>query len=528
MQLIKIFLLFLLLGFYTEMVTAESFLKTYHLPPLSRVPSTDSLQKQLNNSKVLQRAEAVSIPLTMIETHTIYEQRLRQSLTENVPQWAVDVPVIVFSDAESSRLNAVLAQLQGSHKIILTAQTIVMDEPLRLPSDTWLVGNQTVFLAMNNDITDTVIINAAKNVQLSNINIKTQGTGVRIVNSQLIILNNLSFTAPARGVVIQDSAMIELAQLIVTHPQQGGIVLQGDTHHVWLHNSQISDGQNPDNNGAGVLLTDMQVLPTTINFPTNGLAQAIFPLMPAPHALLIEENRITGHFAQGIYSDGGYGNLILRNYIADNDKEGLCLDFGSVNNVIQENTFIHNGFRSHQTDESLKQDLVFKFGKLADGSSVAKLPAISLDNAAQNLLIWNTVRDGAGDGIKLVRSGLRNLILFNTLMNNNQGENSRFHFFGILLGNAGLEPELTHNTPDEQSLDFLPAIENIVAANVIYNNHYSGILLDKDSAFNDIYDNMVRHYQNMPLESASSRFNSIVGNSWQITEEKSGWFDWFH
>jgi len=213
-----------------------------------------------------------------------------------------------------------------------------------------------------------------------------------------------------------------------------------------------------------------------------------------------------------LYIDGGYGLVIQHNQIMHNDKEGMCLDFGAVNNIVMENVFEGNGYRARQTDDDLRHDLVLGFGRLADGSAVAKLPAISLDNAAQNLLLWNIVRDSAGDGIKIVRTGIRNLIMFNTLMDNNRGTNSRFHFFGVLLGSAGLEAEIdSSNHP----LDFLPAIENIVAGNLIYGAHWAGILLDREAAFNDIYDNMIRHYQHLPLESASTRFNSIVGNSWQ-------------
>lgn len=70
-------------------------------------------------------------------------------------------------------------------------------------------------------------------------------------------------------------------------------------------------------------------------------------------------------------------------------------------------------------------------------------------------------------------------------------------------------------------LDYLPSMENIIAANVIDGEHYWGILLDREVAYNDIYDNTVHHQLKEPLASATKAFNSIVGNSWQIPEKES-------
>jgi parallel beta-helix repeat protein len=216
--------------------------------------------------------------------------------------------------------------------------------------------------------------------------------------------------------------------------------------------------------------------------------------------------------AQGVYFDGVYGSVLRANQISDNDKEGICLDFGSANNILMENSFVNNGRRARQSDQDLGKDHVMGFGRLVDGSAVSKLPGVALDNAAQNIILWNTIHHNSGDGIKIVRTGIRNLFLSNTIVGNNQGNNSRFHFFGILLGGAELEPGID---PANHPLDFLPPLENIVAGNVIYGEHWSGILLDRGATFNDIYDNTVHHFINQAIESASKHPNSIIGNSWQ-------------
>jgi len=60
--------------------------------------------------------------------------------------------------------------------------------------------------------------------------------------------------------------------------------------------------------------------------------------------------------------------------------------------------------------------------------------------------------------------------------------------------------------------DFLPCYENTIAYNVICSQHYSGVLLDFDAAFNDIYNNTIFKFSNLPVEAASREFNSIVDN----------------
>lgn len=70
---------------------------------------------------------------------------------------------------------------------------------------------------------------------------------------------------------------------------------------------------------------------------------------------------------------------------------------------------------------------------MADGSSPAKLPGISLDNTAYNTIYGNIVRDNYGSGIKAVRSAFSNTILCNQIIDNNRGASDTFHFFGIEL-----------------------------------------------------------------------------------------------
>ncbi|RKZ76714.1 MAG: hypothetical protein DRQ57_02625 [Gammaproteobacteria bacterium] len=504
-----------------QTVYAESLLQQYHMPPLERAANTDPAKILLDNARALKRAQAVSIPFTAIEDPKTYQNNLRDDIQAGLPSWAKNTPHVDFSGNKISELNKLLQSLSGQHRVSLQGQTIMADEVLLLPSEILLLGNNATLTAptVQNPATVLIAANSGKSGMID-FAIETTGLGIMIAGAQGVIMRNLRFLNSGRAIaILNNSRFIEIEQVQINQPQQGGILIQGNVSYVWLHDSDIRNGQRADNGGAGLLISDALAKKDFENSTlADSLTEPLWPIHPAPHALLIENNTFSGHRTQGLYIDGGYGLVIQHNQIMHNDKEGMCLDFGAVNNIVMENVFEGNGHRARQTDDDLRDDLVLGFGRLADGSAVAKLPAISLDNAAQNLLLWNIVRDSAGDGIKIVRTGIRNLIMFNTLMDNNQGTNSRFHFFGVLLGSAGLEAEIdSGNHP----LDFLPPIENIVAGNLIYGAHWAGILLDREAAFNDIYDNMIRHYQHLPIESASSRFNSIVGNSWQTAHPKS-------
>lgn len=182
------------------------------------------------------------------------------------------------------------------------------------------------------------------------------------------------------------------------------------------------------------------------------------------------------------------------------------------------NTFENNGFRFHQSDHDLEIDNVLPHGRLADYSSPAKLPNISIDNSGLNILNNNTISNAAGDGIKMVRAAFRNIIYGNNIMNNNQGQNSIFSFAGILLGSAGSEMK-----NDKSGLDRMASYENIIFANIIYGQHKIGILSDIRCQYNDIFDNFVHKQLEAPAIQLSTP-NYFTGNNFSInTTLKAGY-----
>lgn len=73
-------------------------------------------------------------------------------------------------------------------------------------------------------------------------------------------------------------------------------------------------------------------------------------------------------------------------------------------------------------------------GRMDDGSSKAKLPGVSLDNAAYCRVENNSIEGNWGDGVKFVRSVYACTVARNIIANNNRGVNDRFHYFGVLVG----------------------------------------------------------------------------------------------
>ena len=516
MKFCHILIYIVLLFSLNTVASAESLMTRYQLPPLERIVLTQDEQGRaakllLDKARVLQRAQQVSIPFTQIEDPTTYTEKLRTEIQAHLPV-PTNSQLTVFKGDKVSELNQLLQSLPAPRYLTVQAPTIQLDEFLKIPSDTTLSGRNAE-LVTETSLDSAAVVIVGNNIVLKDFTVKTSGLGIQVSAAQNVILRNLHFSKVARGIAIENNShFIELDQVVITD-SRAGMSIQQDVSHVWLHHSVIRNSLRADNGGAGLLVSDAkprEKLEESTN--SSALTETIYPPAPAPHALLIENNEFSHNVAQGVYFDGVYGSVLRANQISDNDKEGICLDFGSANNILMENSFINNGRRARQSDQDLTDDLVMNFGRLADGSAVSKLPGIALDNAAQNLILWNTIRDNSGDGIKIVRTGIRNLFLFNTIISNSQGNNSKLHFFGILLGSAGLEPNVD---PANHPLDFLPPLENIVAGNSIYGKHWSAILLDHEAAFNDIYDNIAHHFTHTTLEQATQRHNSIVGNSWQ-------------
>jgi parallel beta-helix repeat protein len=123
-----------------------------------------------------------------------------------------------------------------------------------------------------------------------------------------------------------------------------------------------------------------------------------------------------------------------------------------------------------------------KMGLMTDGSSKAKLPGVSLDNAAYTRIENNCIEGNWGDGVKFVRSVYGSTVARNIIANNNQGENDEFHFFGVLIGVA-------QRQHPEQS-DF-PSCYNQIVENDILGPHHAGVHLLANTTGNQVQNNRI-------------------------------------
>lgn len=293
--------------------------------------------------------------------------------------------------------------------------------------------------------------------------------------------------------------------------QAGALYIAGDVSQGLIEGNTIINNGGSSNWMAGIVLTNAvpareddiwSVFDGRHQFPNiNGKSQ-----LDCPHNMIIRNNKIEDNASVGIYSDGAYGCFILNNMLYQNDKEGISLNHGTIGFYLSENILAYNGRRMNQFDDELKSDFVHELGRMEDGSSKAKLPGVSLDNAAYNIFENNKIVNNYGGGIKMVHTAIRNLVIGNVIRDNSLGQNDILNFYGIELG-AG-----SHGM-ENVGVDYTADYENIICKNIISGKHCSGIFVDEECYINDIFDNVVMDSEIYGIEAVSLKFNSIVNNT---------------
>ncbi len=514
------FLVCALILLYIVEAAAEDITVRYSLPPMRRAPVTSAANNILKKAGVLQYAAEMPVNYTEVMDTARFVNDLRRSIQSYVRVISHGYSTVLFKGKTGSELNIFLKMLPTNSKneVILLETEISLDEPVRLRNNTIIKGSMTRFIAKNVDFAflgKDIAGAGLKDLVID----RPKVAGVILLNTKGCIFRNIEISdSLEKGIVIRgQSSFINITHSRFKNNIRGGIMVHDGSHHILIDHCDIYGGNNSSNWSAGVVLSSVG------HVSEEGIRDAFDQYYFYPRDMsfkkgrvasrnIIEASHIHNNQSSGIYVDGGNGNVITGNYIVNNDKEGLCLDFYSVGNIVESNILTENGFRRFQSDDDLEHDAVLKFGRLADGSAASKLPNISLDNAAYNIIISNTISGAAGDGIKIVRSGFRNIFGLNSITDNNVQGNSVFTFFGILLGSAGSD------TDDGSGLfDFLPSVENIIFGNTIYGPHKSGILIDRGSIYNDIYDNVIMKQKGEPVIELD-RPNSVIGNNFNALQ----------
>ncbi len=132
--------------------------------------------------------------------------------------------------------------------------------------------------------------------------------------------------------------------------------------------------------------------------------------------------------AQGVYLAGALACRVSRSVLARSNKEGVCFDWGTALCELTLSVVSGNGRRAALSAEEIRADFIGRFPLLPDGSSAAKLPGISMDNAAFNAVSHNLLVGNHGGAVKFVRACVGNRVEMNAGWSNSAGNNRHMRF----------------------------------------------------------------------------------------------------
>ncbi len=482
----------------------------YQLPPLKNHPD-DSLWQSVQGTQVMARAQ--SRKLAAFSASQAW--RLSEVTFARAKARAEELPVgspRIFTGNRASALNAEIAQ-GGAASIKVSGPQLLVDVPLRIGNDHVNLDLGEVQLRADKSIGPYMVrVEGAHDVRIRGGVFVAGNYGVLVRQSKHVVLRGLVMDSLAGGgVLITDAEDVVLWGSHFRRLGGAPIMLHGNTFNTTVAENDVSDNLNSSNWRAGIVITDRNA--DLAKDPNSLLNPDLFGVreqpmaerVNIPHDNVIALNHIAGNQSSGIYSDGAARTVFTGNRIESNAKEGICLDNGSLANVVAYNLVQANGKRWGKSDFELQREFIFGFGRLPDGTSPAKAPAISMDNAAYNEVLFNEVDGNFGGGVKMVRTDFYNFVGLNTIVDNNEGQNARFHFFGVELGSAKADVQV-------KDLNFMPSRGNIVFGNLIRGSHYSGIFFAEGADNNDAFDNTIFGATKWAMESVIVQRNSTLND----------------
>ncbi len=407
----------------------------------------------------------------------------------------VPLRVIPPDDFNANRLFSEIAALpENGGEVHLPAGRIELTETLKLRTGVSLVGVLGMTELVFKDIDFGLMIQGDNRVRVENIRIRHQGTNkfcaaILVTRASDILFSQVEILAPrAVGFLFSDEVYrARLERCTVYEADIVGFMMIRDVQDTVL-DSCIAERCKQ----SGIFLTDLKLPPeiepldfqAQIHYTTEiiGNFGPFSPADPAPYRNTLINCSFRHNRKMGITTDGVGYLRVINCVIAENDYEGITIDNGSWYCQVQNCHIYGNGKRALQHQIELTQDFVEDMGLMADGSSQAKLPGISLDNAAYTRIENNCIEGNYGDGVKFVRSVYSCTVANNLIVDNNRGVNKKFHFFGVLIGVA----QRQHS---EQS-DFASCYNQIVK-NDILGVHHAGVHLLPGTTGNMVQDNHI-------------------------------------
>ncbi len=483
----------------------ESLLDMYGMPPLARMEAAEA-QTLVDNLLIMKRVHNLGYE----ESDFLTPEKSYKLIYTDVADYMHNRDYGSYYEFDGQKISELNAFMKGRKNayIRLTASEMEWDETLIPVSDVTIDADGVGF-TITKELDKAVHIVGLENVALRNFTIEdgVYNWGIFIVNSRGVsvedtVINNAAYKAL---VVLGENMYLDISRCSIDNSGNGSVILNGDISRVIFESNTITNTKGTPNFSAAVVITSIPI-PDYDTAYNPFVEEPICDRYDSPHEMVILNNYVYKSNSSGFYSDGSYCNYFIDNTLYLNDKEGICLDAGSFGNYVSGNTIKQNGGRRRQTLADLENDFVQDFGTLSDGSSPAKLPGLSIDNSAYNIVMNNYICDNYGSGVKMVRVGVRNIVSDNIIANNNRGQSETFHFFGIELGYAA--------KPDYETvmLDFAACYENIICRNIITGEHYAGIFMAEECYINDFYDNVIMDAVFWSMESLSARFNATSNN----------------
>ncbi len=487
-------------------------LSRHSLPALERMEKNDQDQ-YVNGLEVIGKAALIGIDKEKLLYPEIMISDLEKRISVIANGYDGSRESVAFQGTTSEELQQVIDD-HSDAIIDIQVDEIQLHNTVILKDNTVINGNGVTFRA--DGLQFGFVGENASNIYINDICIEGNiEYGIYLVDCSGISVSSCEINGMQQKAmcIIGTTKGLAVTNNQMCNNQSGGLFIAGNVSDGIVDSNNILDNGGTSNWMAGIVLTSVvpndkyniwEMFDETHHFPHRGNYHA---QIDCPHELIISNNRVMYNTASGIYSDGAYMCYVLNNTVYQNDKEGICLDYATIGFYLKENVVKENGRRARQTDEDLRMDFVLEAGKMEDGSAKAKLPGVSLDDTAYNVIENNIVANNYGGGIKMVRTTVRTLILENIVRDNNMGQNDMFHFFGIELGAAAGDVNGANT-----AATFMPDYENIICRNSITGNHYSGIFVGEECYVNDIFDNVIMESQMFAVEAISKKYNSIVNN----------------
>ena len=323
-----------------------------------------------------------------------------------------------------------------------------------------------------------------------------QTTGGRhtllVTDSQLFRVSRLQVEkGHGYGIIIFNSSNFSLGHCRIEN-NLAGIMVVGNSGNGRIANCHVSKLHGFFNCDAGIHLCATSNAITPEDLPERCHEPlSIEQKSRRPRTIVIQDTTCADCRAQGIYLEGAVNCLVQNNIIINNNKEGICFDWGSCYNLFIDNIVTLNGERRSLSEEEIQVDFIGQYPLLEDGSSSMKLPGISIDNGCMNLIASNKIAGNYGGGIKMIRSAMLNAIHTNTLIANTIGNNRflpPFHGISVLGVGTGTR-EFTDGK--KSLLDFLPSIANSITDNMLQEEGHP-LFLDNKCIKNTIQGNIIR------------------------------------